>query len=303
MKTLLTGATGFVGRAVIESGIDLKIVIRKHETSDFSPFFNIEQLDKNTEWDNAFIDIDSVIHLAGLAHSNQFTKLDYETVNVEGTLNLAKQAAKSGVRRFVFVSSIGVNGTSTSNTAFRVDSTPCPQNDYAKSKLSAEKALTEIANETDMELVIVRPTLVYGPNAPGNFGALMRLIDKVPVLPFGLTGNKRDFISVQNLAHLLVTCTTHQNAAGRIFLASEGETVSIKQFTNAIAKGLGRSLYQIPVPVGLMRFVGKLIGKHAMVEQLVGNLQVDSSNAQEMLGWIPPYTMEQAMASLSENKK
>ena len=303
MTTLLTGATGFVGRSVIKSGIDLKIVLRGNESFDSSPAFIIEQLDKKTEWGNAFTNIDSVIHLAGLAHSNQFSRLDFETVNVEGTLHLAKKAAKSGVRRFVFVSSIGVNGTTTTDTAFGVDCIPCPKNDYAQSKLNAEMGLTEIANETGMELVIVRPTLVYGPNAPGNFGALIRLVDKVPLLPFGLTRNKRDFISVQNLAHLLVTCATHQNAAGHTFLASESETVSIKEFTNAIAKGLGKNVYQLPVPVILMRFVGKLLGKSAMVEQLVGNLQVDSPNLKEVLNWTPPYTMAESMTFLKEYNK
>lgn len=302
MTTLLTGATGFVGRSVMKSDIDLKIVLRGNESLDFSPAFIIEQLDKNTEWDNAFTDIDSVIHLAGLAHSNQFSRLDFETVNVEGTLHLAKEAAKSGVRRFVFVSSIGVNGTSTTDTAFGVNCTPCPQNDYAQSKLDAEVGLKKIAAETGMELVIVRPTLVYGPNAPGNFGLLVRLVDKVPLLPFGLTRNKRDFISVQNLSHLLVTCASHPNAAGRTFLASESETVSIKEFTNAIVKGLGKNVYQLPVPVSLMRFLGKLLRKSAMVEQLVGNLQVNSPNLKEVLDWTPPYAMAESMAFLKQEK-
>jgi len=154
-----------------------------------------------------------------------------------------------------------------------------------------------------MEIVIVKPTLVYGPEAPGNFGLLTKLVHKFPLLPFGLAKNKRDFIAVQNLVDLLIVCAKHPDAAGHTFLASDCETVSIKEFTNAIAKGLNRTLIQVPVPNYIMRFAAKLVGKSLMLEQLLGNLQVDSSNAQEVLGWIPPYTMEQAMASLSENTK
>ena len=152
-------------------------------------------------------------------------------------------------------------------------------------------------------MVIVRPTLVYGPNAAGNFGALTRLVNKLPALPFGLANNKRDFIAVQNLVDLLITCANHPKAAGHTFLASDGETMSIKEFTNAIADGLDKRLIQLPVPISLMKLVGKLLGKSAMVEQLVGNLEVDSSNLQEVLDWTRPYTMKQAMSSLSENKK
>ncbi|OCH37503.1 NAD-dependent epimerase/dehydratase family protein [Aliivibrio fischeri] len=303
MNILLTGGFGFIGQQVVKLSPIKRKVVRMGESYSGSSVHQIDTLNTTTNWQGAFTDINAIIHLAGLAHSNSFSELDYQEVNVDGTLHLANEAAKSGVKRFVFVSSIGVNGTATQQVPFSVDSEPKPHNAYAQSKYDAEIGLKKIADETGLEVVIVRPTLVYGPAAPGNFGSLTRLVNKVPVLPFGLTNNKRDFVSVQNLADLLVTCANHPKAAGHTFLASDGETVSIKDFTYAIAKGLNKQLIQLPVPLWCMRFAGKLVGKSIMVEQLVGNLEVDSSNAQEVLGWIPPYTMQQAMHSLLENNK
>jgi nucleoside-diphosphate-sugar epimerase len=304
MKVLVTGATGFIGVHLYSLWPNsIKCVVRKHRVIPSNNVFKIDSLDKNTNWQGAFDNTVSIIHLAGLAHSRNFTDEDYQSVNVDGTLKLANEAAKAGVKRFVFVSSIGVNGNLTNHIPFSDSSDPEPHNAYANSKYNAEMGLKKIALETGLELVIVRPTLVYGPNAPGNFGSLTKLVQKLPFLPFGLTDNRRDFISVQNLADLLITCANHPNAAGHTFLASDCETVSIKAFTNAIAKGLNKTLIQLPIPTGFMRLAARLVGKSAMAEQLLDNLQVDSSNAQDVLGWTPPYTMEQAMASLSESKK
>lgn len=302
MKILMTGSTGFIGRNLSSSDSIHRHVVRRDEQHNYQSYFTIDSLDAETIWEGAFDGIDAVIHLAGLAHSNRFTDSDYESVNVAGTLRLASEASKRGVRRFVFVSSIGVNGTSTQTVPFSVASVVEPHNTYAQSKYDAELGLKDIAEKSGLEVVIIRPTLVYGPGAPGNFGMLTKLVSKLPCLPFGLAKNKRDFIAVQNLADLLVTCATHPNAAGHTFLASDSETVSIKEFTNAIAKGLEKKIVQLPVPVSLMKLVGKITGKSTMIEQLYGNLEVDSSNIKEVLGWTPPYTMKQAMASLSERK-
>jgi nucleoside-diphosphate-sugar epimerase len=297
IKILLTGATGFVGKYLESSNSgQFRCVIRKEADNFFSDYFIIDSLNKLSNWTGAFTDIHTIVHLAGLAHSKSFTEQDYQSINVEGTLHLALEAAKAGVKRFVFVSSIGVNGTSTAKIPFLNSNKNKPHNAYAQSKLDAEIGLKKIAAETGIELVIVRPTLVYGPNAPGNFGALVRLVSKLPCLPFGLINNKRDFISVQNLASLLITCAKHPNAAGHTFLASDSETVSIQEFTNAIAEGLGKKVIQLPFPICLMRLGGSLLGKSAMVEQLVGNLQVDSKNLKKILNWTPPYTMKESMA-------
>ncbi|MGL1036494.1 NAD-dependent epimerase/dehydratase family protein [Vibrio vulnificus] len=302
-KIVLTGATGFVGRELTKLKRDFRCVVRLGEIYSFNDTYTVPSIDSSTEWAGCFYGVDSLIHLAGLAHNKTFSASDYHSVNTAGTLKLALNAAEAGVRRFVFVSSIGVNGTSTQAEPFTLDSEPSPHNDYARSKYDAEIGLKKIAKETGLEVVIVRPTLVYGPDAPGNFGMLTKLIKRLPVLPFGFATNRRDFISVQNLADLLVTCATHPNAAGHTFLASDGETVSIKEFTNAIAKRLDKKIFQLPVPVTLMRLAGKLTGKSAMIEQLYGNLEVDSSHIKEVLGWTPPFTMEQSMAFLKHTDK
>lgn len=302
MAILLTGATGFVGQNV-HSRSESRCVVRNKNKFFFDDFFEIENFDEDTIWDDAFIGIDSVVHLAALAHCNSYSKDDYWSVNVGGTLRLAREAANFGVKRFVFVSSIGVLGRDSGLKPFSSYSSSQPHNYYTESKLAAELGLRQISEETNMELVVIRPTLVYGANAPGNFGVLTKLISKMPISPFGLVQNRRDFVSVQNLADLILTCASHPDAGGNTFLASDGETVSIKEFTDAIAIGLGKKLIQLPVPVSLMYLAARLVGKVTMAEQLLGNLEVDSSNAQDVLGWVPPYTMEQAMASLSESKK
>lgn len=301
---LITGSSGFVGNYLTSllSEINFRNVTRKTIQGETKSSFRIDTLDTKTDWTNAFDDISTVIHLAGLAHNKQNLVGDFDAVNNKATVRLANEAAKAGVKRFVFISTVCVNGNSSFQHPFSAKSQANPYSSYGQSKYNAELELRKIEKETDLEVVIVRSVLVYGADAPGNFGSLSKLVKKLPFLPFGLTDNKRDFIAVQNLADLLITCAKHPDAGGHTFLASDGETVSIKEFTNAIAKGLNKKLIQLPVPVSLMRFAARLVGKSAMAEQLLGNLQVDSSNAQEVLGWTPPYTMEQAMASLSENK-
>ncbi|WP_099610785.1 UDP-glucose 4-epimerase family protein [Vibrio fujianensis] len=309
---LLTGSTGFVGTNLVKSltlksDYIVKSAVRHAVNKDDGLLFEVGDINASTDYRLVLNNTNIVIHCAARAHVASHATVDslaqFRAVNTEGTLNLARQAAEAGVRRFVFVSSIGVNGISTQSDPFSIKFAPAPHNDYARSKYEAELGLKQIAEETGLEVVIVRPTLVYGPNAPGNFGMLTKLVRKLPVLPFGLANNRRDFIAVQNLADLLVTCATHPDAAGHTFLASDGETVSIKEFTNAMAKGLGKRVVQLPIPVGLMRLVGKVTGKSAMIEQLFGNLEVDSSNIQQVLGWTSPFTMEQAMATLKDSDK
>ncbi|WP_239000495.1 NAD-dependent epimerase/dehydratase family protein [Shewanella sp. LZH-2] len=300
---MVTGATGFVGRHLCSLIEGCLPVARKNPFSGFSSII-VPEFNESVCWGSLIkVDVSCVIHLAGVAHKASSSCNELYSVNTEATLHLAREIAKIGVKRFIFVSSIGVNGASTHSQPFDINSASNPHNVYAQSKHDAEIGLKKIAAETGLEVVIIRPTLVYGPNAPGNFGILTKFVKRSSVLPFGLVNNKRDFIAVQNLVDLLITCVNHPNAAGHTFLASDMETVSIKQFTSAIADGLGKKVFQLPIPVSLMRFGGKLMGKSAMVEQLVGNLQVDSSNIKEVLGWTPPLTMKQAMATLRDSGK
>jgi len=297
-KFLVTGASGFIGQHVMNQYPDSRAVIRCDSKKKYKDVHFVSSLDSKTSWDNAFDNIDCIIHLAGLAHSTEYSEFDYNEVNVQGTYHLALEAARNGVKRFVFVSSIGVNGSNSHTSPFRNLDLPNPHNSYAKSKLDAELALRKVSEDTGLEVVIVRPTLVYGPNAPGNFGALTRFINRLSILPFGLANNKRSFIAVQNLANLLGSCAMHPDAPGHVFLGSDGEAVSTKYFTTSIGKGIGKVVYQLPIPIILMQILGKLFGKSTIIEQLYGNLEVDSSNLKEVLGWTAPLTMKQAMSSL-----
>jgi nucleoside-diphosphate-sugar epimerase len=301
---LITGSNGFIGDHFVEafkSNNDYELILLNR---NLNPEIHFLQLAINLEFiTDKSIDygIDTVVHLAGIAHrpsvDNKSVDEIFRDVNTKATLNLAKVLSRKGLKRFIFVSSIGVSGSSTT-IPFTDSEAPNPQTNYSLSKYEAEEGLKLLSEKLGFELVIVRPPLVYGSSAPGNFGSLVGLVSKVPLLPFGLTKNLRSFISVDNLANFLSVCVSHPKAAGEIFLISDGEDVSTKEFTNAIAKGLGRSLYQLPIPVKLMDFVAKLLGREKQAEQLFGSLQVNSSKASELLGWKPPETMSQAMKKL-----
>ncbi|KJF90576.1 NAD-dependent epimerase/dehydratase family protein [Photobacterium leiognathi] len=295
---LLTGSNGFIGSELYKTQSSLFKIVSRHQKG--IDCFKVQSIDSETNWNGAFDNIHCIIHLAGLAHSSCHTAEELYEVNTRGTLKLAEDAVNAGVRRFIFVSSIGVNGSVTKSLPFNSNSKPAPHNNYSLSKLKAEQELLELARNTGLEVVIVRPTLVYGVNAPGNFGLLTKLVKKSPVLPFGLVNNKRSFISVKNLCDLLLVCAKHESAPGHVFLASDGEPISTKEFTNAITKGLGKSVYQLPIPLWCMRFGARLVGKKSISEQLLDNLEVDSSNIFDVLGWVPPYSMEQVMSSLSK---
>ncbi len=302
MKILLTGATGFIGGHLLSHCPEIQFRPVKRLNSQIQhqdPFF-INELNGKTSWHGAFKDIDVIIHLAGLAHKKELDEQKYYEVNIQGTLHLAQEAARAGVKRFVFVSSIHVNGTMTTGTAFDEQQTPMPADSYAKSKFQAEQGLVQLADETGMEIVVIRPPLVYGAMASANFGKLVQLVMHSPVTPFGLSSNKRSLISVTNLSDFILTCTRHPAAAGHLFTIGEGEPVSTRELMDAIALGLNRSLTHVPVPNSLMSFAGKILGKEEMVQSLLSDLEVDFSKAEELLGWSPVETMEQAMGNLKK---
>jgi len=302
MKILITGSNGFIGSNLTNKLYKKHVVIghgkTSGKTSNINSFFKIN-INIKTNWRECLSDVNTIIHLAAVAHNNSNDPEYINEVNVKGTINLAEQAAKSGVKRFIFISSIGVLGNSTSNTVpFDEHSKTAAHSPYAQSKLVAENALLKIAEETKLEVVIIRPVLVYGVGAPGNFGKLVNLVNNVPMLPFAKCKNKRSFISVDNLVDFISTCIEHPKAKNEIFCISDGNDVSIRGFTDGIATGLNKKLIQLPIPVSIFKLLGKITGKSEAIEQLVGDLQVDSSKARQLLGWAPPFTMAETLSKL-----
>jgi nucleoside-diphosphate-sugar epimerase len=305
---LLTGSSGFLGSVMLTNLLKRKnnistVVRQKSKIASTVNEIVIDTISSVNDWTKALEGVDVIIHLAAVAHNNS-NDTDYiNEVNVNGTINLAQQAAKIGVKRFVFISSIGVLGNSTTNTLpFDEHSNVAAHSQYAQSKLDAENALLKIAGETGLEVVIIRPVLVYGADAPGNFRKLVGLVNKVPMLPFALCKNKRSFVSVDNLVDFISICITHPKAKNETFCISDGNDVSIREFTDGIATGLGKKLIQLPIPVVIFKLLGQITGKNEPIEQLVGDLQVDSSKARQLLDWTPPVTMAETFSKLTTNK-
>lgn len=307
MNILVTGANGFVGKTLckllLKDNNKVLAIVRSSWTHQYRNLIvhRIDSLTKDFDLSAQLKQIDCVVHLAARAHvSNKITSdslQQFREVNVNAATLLLKQAASMRVKRFLYVSSIGVFGD-FSETPFNEESKFNPHSDYARSKLEAEFELKQLATELSIELVIVRPVLVYGRNAPGNFNRLVRLVSNIPVLPFGLSNNYRSFISIDNLADFLKRCCFHPAAANQDFVISDDEDVSIKLFTTAIGKGLERNLLQLPIPISIMRLVAKLFRKEKLVEQLLGTLQIDCSKAKTLLNWHPVESMNHAMSKL-----
>ncbi|HIC8797875.1 SDR family oxidoreductase [Aeromonas veronii] len=304
VKVLLTGATGFVGSTLLarlkkQSEIQVVVTTRKDTPeTDVNTIF-VGDVDGTTDFSVALRDTDTVIHCAARAHIMSDDVPDplseYRRVNVAGTLNLAQQAVKYGVKRFIFISSIKVNGESTTSkpkfTAFDI---PAPLDAYGQSKMEAEQALFELSRETSMEVVIIRPTLVYGPAVKANFASLFGIVLKGIPLPFAcICNNKRSLVSVTNLVDLIVTCIEHPKAANQTFLVSDDHDVSTSEMVREMAIALGKPTWQIPVPVWCYAVAGKLFSKSDIVDRLTGSLQVDITHTKETLDWIPKETMQE----------
>jgi nucleoside-diphosphate-sugar epimerase len=260
----------------------------------------VGELSSTTDWFAALEGVETVVHCAGRAHVLHDTAADpqaaFRTVNLDGTLNLARQAVKSGVKRFVFISSIGVNGVQTApGQAFSEADQPKPHNAYALSKWEAEQGLLSIANETGLGVVIVRPPLVYGFGAPGNFAALMRAVQRGWPLPLGAVHNQRSLVSLYNLVDFIVTCISHPQAANQTFLVSDGHDLSTTELVRGMARAAGVPARLLPVPVWALQAGARLLGKGDAVQRLCGNLQVDISKARSLLGWVPPVSVEEGL--------
>lgn len=300
-RVLVTGATGFVGSGLfskLKRDDKLKVsgLCRRLPRGDLGlhALGDLQQADLSA----LLPSVEVIIHAAARAHIMKDEVADplaeYRRVNVEGTLNLAHQAVAAGVKRFIFISSIGVNGN-INTRPFCADDLPNPQEPYAQSKWEAEQGLRQLAAETGMEIVIIRPPLVYGTGAPGNFGSLVRWIEKGVPLPLGAIHNKRSLVGIDNLVDLIIRCIDHPAAANQVFLAGDGEDLSTTELLRGVGKAMGKPARLIPVPAGLLQFGATLLGRKAMAQRLLGSLQVDISKTCELLDWKPPYTVEEGL--------
>ncbi len=313
MNILLTGASGFLGGKILKTlnrlgGFDIALALRSQGSYSAAIAHVVGELSADTEWSVALTGRQLVIHAAARAHIMKDEVADplaeYRLVNVEGTLNLARQAAAAGVERFIYISSIKVNGESTPlGRPFVSSDAPAPEDPYGLSKLEAEQGLMQLAAETGMEVVIIRPPLVYGPGVKGNFASMIKLIDRGIPLPFGAIHNKRSLVGVDNLVDLIIRCVDHPGAANQVFLAGDGKDLSTTELLLGVGKAMGKPARLIPVPVGLLQFGATLLGKKAMAQRLLGSLQVDISKTCELLDWKPPYTVEQGLRRCFEPVK
>tara|TARA_R110000822_G_scaffold159476_34_gene299746 strand:- start:27098 stop:28030 length:933 start_codon:yes stop_codon:yes gene_type:complete len=309
---MLTGANGFIGRALetrLLSSSEYELIpVVRHEIDGLKSAKWVGDIDGSTQWSSVLDAVDVIIHTAATVkaekHSDSSPMSEFRRVNVEGTLNLARQAAQAGVRRFIFISSIKVNGELTLlGKPFTPDDRPLPQDSYGISKYEAEVDLTHLANETGMDVVIIRPPLVYGPGVKGNFASMVRMLEKRIPLPLGTIHNKRSLVALDNLVDLIVTCIGHPGAANQIFLAGDGDDMSTTELLQRLGRALGKPARLISLPARLLTFIAALLGKKAVAQRLCGSLQVDISKAREILGWEPPITVDEGLRRAVEGFK
>lgn len=307
MRVLLTGANGFVGR-----GMQVRLLSdNKHSLRSAMREIPVDppagldvcivpSLGADADWREALQDVEAVVHCAARVHVMQEQALDplaeFRRANVEGTLCLARQAIEAGVRRFVFVSSIKVSGEQTRpGDAFHADDTPLACDPYGISKLEAEEGLLALASVSGLEVVIVRPPLIYGPGVKANFLSMMRWLNKGIPLPLGAISNRRSLVALDNLVDLLVLCLTHPGAAGERFLVSDGEDMSTSELLRGLGHALGRPARLLPVPQGWIEGAARLIGREDLSQRICGSLQVNIDKTRERLNWTPPVAVNQAL--------
>ena len=312
LKILVTGANGFVGCALCrEAMVRGMAVCGITRTPCGLPAgvgnLVVGRIDDGTDWREVLTGTgcEVVIHLAGRVHVMFDTEADpltaFRAVNVEGTLNLARQAAAAGVKRFVFVSSVKVNGEATQpGQPFTADDAPAPLDAYGVSKMEAEQGLRQIASQTGMDVVIIRPPLVYGPRVKANFAAMMRWLKRGVPLPLGAIHNQRSLVALDNLVDLIVTCLTHPAAANQTFLVSDGEDVSTTELLRRMGKAMDRPARLVPVLASWLKLAAALMGKRDVAKRLCGSLQVDIEKTRRLLGWTPPLTLDEGLKKAAE---
>ncbi len=285
-KLAITGSTGFVGKFLLGHLLTLgerPVVITRQTVGAI----------------DLLRGCDAVIHLAGRAHVRHEINTDplseYRLANVDHTLNLVREAALAGVKRFVFISTVGVNGAETFDVPFTAEDAVAPHSAYAISKYEAELGLKALASQAGMEYVIIRPPIVYGPNAPGNFGSLMRWLKRGLPLPLGAVKNKRSFVALENLVDLILVCSRHPAAANQIFVVSDGEDISTTDLLQRLGALMGKPARLLPVPERFLAFSTHLLGKREIFQSLCGSLQVDIRKTCTLLDWTPPLSVDEGL--------
>lgn len=308
-RVLVTGANGFVGsqlcQMLADDGYKVRAAYRKPcKDNNLYEQVVVDEIGHRTDWEEALQDVDYVIHLAARVHVMKETSDDpltkFREVNLYGTTNLARQAAQSGVKRLVYISSIKVNGESTNNHPFTADDEPSPADPYAISKAEAEAELLDISRQTGLEIAIIRPPLVYGPGVRGNFLRLLALVNRGIPLPLANINNARNMVSLTNMCDLLITCLEHPKAAGNVFLLSDGVSLSTSELIKMIAHAMGIRSRLFPFPLFLLKYMGFLIGQHGTISRLCGSLEVDIEKTQQYLDWIPPQPPDEGIQKAVE---
>jgi nucleoside-diphosphate-sugar epimerase len=305
MRVLVTGANGFVGKALraqlLIGGASVHAAIRSHgDPTVADRSFFVGPVGSATDWSAALQQVEVVVHLAARVHvmsENGSGSISlYREVNTIGTLKLVQDAARAGAKRFVFISSAKVNGeVSTTGKPFRETDAPAPGDAYSLSKYEAEEALKKFSTKHGMEVVIIRPPLVYGPGVKANFAALMRAVQRGMPLPLGAVRNLRSLVGLDNLVDFIITCVGHPAAANQTFLVSDGADISTPDLVRAMARAASRPVRLLPVPVGVLATLASLLGKRAAVDRLCSSLQLDISKARELLQWSPPVTLDEGL--------
>lgn len=305
LRTLITGPTGFVGQRVCAqamlAGLSVHCALRRQEeVLGSAGSFLVKELNGSTEWQPIVRNMDVVIHLAARVHVMHDAAADplaeFRAVNVDGTLNLARQAAAAGVKRFLFISSVKVNGEySQPDRPFSESDVPDPQDAYGQSKHEAEQGLRQLSADTGMEVVIIRPPLVYGPGVKANFAALMRAVQMGWPLALGAVNNRRSLLALDNLVDFIMTCVAHPKAANQTFLVSDGNDLSTTDLVRGLARAAGVPARLMPVPVWALQAGASLLGRGGEVQRLCGNLQVDISKARRLLDWHPPVAVDEGL--------
>ena len=310
-RFLVTGASGFVGsalcNALVKRGSSVRAVLRDSHEVNVGNYeaFTIPGITVETNWGNALDEVNTVIHLAARVHVMHETAAEplaeFRKVNVAGTEHLARSAAISGVKRFVYISSIKVNGEDTlAGKKFTENDASSPQDPYGISKYEAEKALRRVAQETGLEVVIVRPPLVYGEGVKGNFAQMLSVLSKGLPLPLSSVKNLRSLIYLDNLVDALIVCATHPKAAGQTYLVSDGEDISTPDLLRQLGEGIKHPARLMPCPVALLNLLGKLTGKSEQLKRLLGSCQVNSDKIRTQLDWTPPYSLHEGLQITAE---